>query len=403
MRPLDTHFFHHFMKFLWANTTQVVFGEGAVKEHISTFIKPGSRILCTYGGGSIEKNGAKSDVDESLSKLECEVRWEGGIPANPEYDRLVEIVAVVKEYKPDLILAVGGGSVLDGTKFIAIASHLQNGEDPWEMITKGRFPNTFVPFGSVMTIPATGSEWNQGFVISRRSLNAKVSGSRCQITYPTFSLLDPRYTLTLPVRQLKNGLFDSFCHMMEQYCTSEENMLFDNFWLSAIKEVFDIAPLVLSHPPKLETNERLMMCALFGLNKLFGLGKRQCWGIHIMGHQLTGQYNIDHAVTLALIMPKLYRKLFNKRKRLLAKLAEFVFDKRNGSEEEKAVFAIEKIEEFIHTLEMPQCLNNIVKISEKDLQELMEHLESVTGGFGFGFEGQISSQIAREIYEELLK
>ena len=390
------------MKFFWANTTQVAFGENVVKEYLPKYIKPKSRILITFGGGSIEKNGAKTDVQSVLEKLECIVQWEGGIPANPEFDRLVEIVSVVKHFKPDLILAVGGGSVLDGTKFIALASHLSDDINPWEMMTKAKFPSTFVPFGSIMTIPATGSEWNQGFVISRRSMNAKVSGSRCQISYPVFSLLDPKYTLTLPLRQLKNGLFDSFCHMMEQYLTSEEIPLFDNFWISSIKEVFEITPLILSNNINIQNNERLMMCALFGLNKLFGLGKRQCWAIHIIGHQLTGKYNLDHAITLALVMPRVYKKIINLRTPLLANLSEKIFNVQNNNLLEKAEIAIKKIEEFIELLEMPKYLKDCVNCNKNDIDELMNLLIMNVGNNSFGFDGQITLKIAKEIFEDLL-
>ncbi|EAX94240.1 alcohol dehydrogenase, iron-containing family protein [Trichomonas vaginalis G3] len=387
------------MKFLWRNTTQVAFGKEAVKEYIPKFVKPKSRIICTYGGGSIFKNGAHDDVQSALEALGCEVKWEGGIPANPEFDRCVEIVKVVKEFKPDLIIAVGGGSIVDGTKFISVASVIPDDADPWDMVINAKFPDHHIPFATVMTLPATGSEWNNGWVISRRSLNAKVSGSRCQITYPEFSILDPKYTMTLSVRQLRNGLFDSFCHMVEQYCTGEPCPMFDSFWLSSIKEVFDIADAIMSPNQTIEAHERLMMCALFGLNRLFGMVKGQCWAIHTMGHQLTGVYGIDHGATLSIIMPHMYRELFEQRKYHLAELARFIFNAK-GTDDECAKIALKEIDNFIEKIGIAKKVSDVCE-ANKSVDDLMTQLENFTHGNPFGFQGQVSSEMARRIYTQI--
>ena len=157
------------MKWIWQNTTQVGFGVNAVKDHLNKFVEPNSKVLCTFGGGSIDKNGCRADVNEALKALNCEVRWEGGIPPNPEYKRLMEIVQVVREFQPSIILAVGGGSIIDGTKFISCAAKLEPNQDAWETILiKHQAPEHPYRFGVILTIPATGSEWNSGFVISRR-------------------------------------------------------------------------------------------------------------------------------------------------------------------------------------------------------------------------------------------
>lgn len=232
------------MKWLWTNTTQVGFGVGAVREHLNKFVKPNTRVLCTFGGSSIDKNGARKDVNEALGDQNCEVKWEGGIPPNPEYDRLVEILQVIKEFKPDLLLAVGGGSVIDGTKFLANAAIVKEDVDLWDyLVVKKNLPGEPLPFGTVLTIPATGTEWNFFYSISRRSMNKKSSVTCHPSLHPIFSLLDPQYTMTLPVKQLQNGVFDAFTHCVDFVLAPiEPNMLYDNFFFSIMKTLITIGP-----------------------------------------------------------------------------------------------------------------------------------------------------------------
>jgi alcohol dehydrogenase YqhD (iron-dependent ADH family) len=276
--------------FLWVNSTKVAFGVGVVKQYLSKFVKPGSKVLCTFGGGSIDKNGARADTQAALDALGATVSWEGGILANPEYDRLLEIVAVVKATNPDLLLAVGGGSVLDGTKFISVAATLPEGTDPWNAIMlKQGFPTTKVDVASVLTLPATGSEWNSNFVVSRRSTGEKV-GSGAENTFPVFSLLDPAYTLTLPPRQVINGVFDGITHVLDQFLTGQENPLMDSYWLATLKEFVDIGPEVVKEGSSVELRGRLVVACSFALNFVFTLGKESCWAIHMIGHQLTALY-----------------------------------------------------------------------------------------------------------------
>ena len=183
-----------------------------VEEHLKDYIKPNSRVLVTFGGGSIDKNGARADVTKTLAELNRETRWEGGIPPKPEYDRLIEIVKVAKEFQPNLLLAVGGGSIVDCTKFNSLAMNLDESIDPWDIATNGVRPEKKTPLGCIMTIPATGSEWNPGAVVSRRSTHEKLA-------YPSLSLLDPLYTMTVPIRQYRNGRFDAMAHCIDQVLT----------------------------------------------------------------------------------------------------------------------------------------------------------------------------------------
>jgi alcohol dehydrogenase YqhD (iron-dependent ADH family) len=391
------------MKWLWVNKTQVAFGLGAVKEHLSRFVKPKSKVICTFGGGSIDKNGARKDTQEALDALQCTVRWEGGILANPEYDRLVEIVAVVKAEQPDLLLAVGGGSVLDGTKFISVAAKLPDGADPWQIVTPGVFPDSFVPVGSVLTLPATGSEWNSNFVISRRSINAKL-GSGNVTTYPVFSLLDPAYTATLPPRQLANGVYDAITHCIDQYLTGQENPLMDLYWMSTVKELVTIGPDVVKEGSSLELRERLIVAASFALNFIFTLGKEGCWAIHGIGHMLTAKYDIDHGASLAIVGPPLLASQLEARKSLLAKSAEFVFGVTTGTQEEKAQAFIAKLTEFITSIGQPHKVSDWpgAKISPGDVDEVTKWVWDSVGQKPFGWKGLITEELVKTILTQVI-
>lgn len=395
------------MKWLWNNTAQIGFGENAVKDHLSKFIKEKSKILCTFGGGSIEKNGAKSDVETVLKALKCTVRWEGGILPNPEYDRLMEIVEVVREFQPDLILSVGGGSVLDGTKFIGMAAKQPKGTDCWESIcVKFNALNESFPVGSVMTLPATGSEWNYSFVISRRSIGWKVGVSRYSSAYPIFSLLDPKYTMTLPVRQLRNGIFDAFCHCVDSFLTPYETPMFDNFWMSVCKELVDISLPLLQPNSSIDLHGRLIMAASFACNFIFGLGQPQCWAIHMIGHILTAQYGIDHGSSLAMVMPNFLETQFEARKVKYAKMAEFVFGVKSGSVEEKAHKLIENIRKWVKELGIPNKVSEWegAKIQKGDIDVVTKKIfkQSALGGSSFGVDSCATEPIVREVLKKVI-
>lgn len=391
------------MKWVWNNTTQVCFGSNVVSEQMKEFVKPHSKVVCTFGGGSIMKNGAKADVDKALGELECEVHWFGGIPANPEYDRLVEIANEVKRIKPDLILSVGGGSVLDGTKFIALAACYEDGKDPWRILSHGEYPDHAYPVGSVMTLPATGSEWNSNFVISRRSQKQKLAGG-AKMTFPLFSLLDPRYTMTLSVRQLRNGVYDSMCHCIDQFLTPQEVPLIDQYWMATMKELVEIGPQVCKDGSSYELHERLIMCATFALNLIFTLGKDTCWGIHMIGHQLTAKYGIDHGATLAICTPKFLEEQFEPRKHMLAKAAEYIFDVHEGTEEEKARAFISEMRKFIKDIGQYSHVSEVegVKVCDGDVEEVTRMVMESVGNKPFGYHGQVTEECVRNVLKAVI-
>ena len=386
---------------MWDNTVQVGFGVGCVKEHLKDFIQPKWRVLCTFGGGSIDKNGARKDVQEALDELQCEVKWEGGIPANPEYERLIEILKVARELKPDILLAVGGGSIIDGTKFIHAALGMPEDVDPWELTYQKPNPQTTVKLGTVLTIPATGSEWNCGAVISRRAIKEKRS-LKYQINYPWFSLLDPRYTMTLPTRQLRNGLFDAMCHCIDQVITPNVVPMMDNFFYSVMRELVDISEELLKPDSSLELHARLIQAASFALNYIFALGKQTCWGIHMIGHQLTAYYGIDHGATLAIVAPHLLKTFIKERTFTMARAAERVFDIREGNDDEKAKAFIEKISEWIVKIGQPTKVSEWsgAEIKPGDVEKVTKMVMDSMSNKPFGYHGCVTEQIVKAILEK---
>jgi alcohol dehydrogenase YqhD (iron-dependent ADH family) len=387
------------MKWMWINRTRIALGNGAVKEHLGRFVKPRSRVLCTFGGGSIERNTARTDVEGALEELECETLWEGRILSNPEYDRLMEIVAVIREFHPDILLAVGGGWVLDGTKFLSVAAVLPPEIDPWEHImVQHQFPDHKIDVGSILTLSATGSEWNCEFVVSRRSRHTRGTFGG-PLTYPVFSLLDPQYQMTLPVRQIRNGLYDGIIHCIDQCITGEQVPLFDNYWLATIKEFIDIGPAVIKSGSALELRERLMVACTFALNLLFTIGKEPCWGIHFISHLLTAKYDIDHAAALSIVAPVMLETQFESRKVMLAKAAEYVFGVKTGTVDEKAAAFIQRLREFGRQIDCPAVVGEWPRavIRPGDVDEVTDLVMMTTDGQSFGWHQQITKETVRDI------
>jgi alcohol dehydrogenase YqhD (iron-dependent ADH family) len=391
------------MKWFWCNTTKVAFGQGAVREYLPQFITPKSKILCTFGFGSIDKNGSRTDVQAALDSLSCEVRWEGGIPANPEYDRLVEIAAIVRTFQPDLILAVGGGSVLDGTKFIAVAAALDPSVDPWTILTKGESSGKAFPVASVITLPATGSEWNSAFVVSRRSLSQK-RGRGFSFTFPQFSLIDPVYTLTLPVQQLRNGVYDAITHCIDFSFAPVSFPLLENCYMGVVRELVAIGRDVIKEGSSLELHERLIVAASFALNGMFQLGKPGCIAIHMIGHQFTAKYGIDHGATLAICTKPCLESQFEIRKPWYAAAAELVFGIWQGTIEEKAQAFIDELQKFIVDIGLPTKVSDWpgAVVQPGDAEEILRWIFETQGANVIGYGGSFTEDIVRRILTQVV-
>lgn len=334
------------LNFEFKNPTKIIFGKDTIK-NLSKEIPVNAKILLLYGGGSIKKNGIYDEVMLALSSFQ--VIEFGGIPANPEYEVLVEALSIIKKEEITYLLAVGGGSVIDGTKFLSSAA-LYSGDNPWDILEKGIRTDIGMPFGTVLTLPATGSEMNSGAVISRRGTIQKL-GMGGPGLFPQFSILDPKVIQSIPKNQLANGVVDAFTHVLEQYMTYPTNAsLQDRFSESILQTLIEVAPIVIENPFYHEAASNFMWSCTMALNGLIQKGVPTDWAVHAIGHELTVFFGIDHARTLAIIAPSHYRFNFESKKAKLAQCAERVFGIKNGSTEEKAVVCITHFEKFFHSL-----------------------------------------------------
>ncbi len=300
--------------------TKIIFGKDTIKK-LRYEIPQGRKILITYGGGSIRKNGVLKQVKEALEGFEYSEF--GGIEPNPKFETLMKAVEIVKNEGYNFLLAVGGGSTLDGTKFIAAASRFEG--DPWDILAKDAPVNDALELADVITLPATGSEMNCGAVISRLSTKEKLSFLSPKV-YPKFSIIDPQTTFSLPEKQTVNGIVDTYTHVMEQYATYDVNTPLQDEWaLGIIKTLIEEAPKVLRNPNDYDARANIFWCATCGLNYWISLGAVQDWATHMIGHELTALYGLDHGETLAIILPSLWRVMKKDKMDKLAKMAIEVF------------------------------------------------------------------------------
>lgn len=329
--------------FNFYNPVRILFGKGKIAE-IGKHIPENARIMITYGGGSIKKNGVYDQVKAAL-KGKNVVEF-GGIEANPRYETLMKAVEKVKAEKVDFLLAVGGGSVLDGTKFIAAAVYYE-GESAWDILARMKPIHKAMPLAAVLTLAATGSEMNSGGVVTRAETQEKLAfGS--PLLYPQFSVLDPEITFSLPPRQVANGIVDAFVHVMEQYLTYPVNSpVQDRFAEGILLTLIEEGPKAIDNPePEYENRANLMWAATMALNGQLSLGVQTDWATHMIGHELTAYHGIDHAVTLAIVLPGVMRLLKEKRSKKLLQYAERVWNLTEGSDEDRIEKAIQHTEKF---------------------------------------------------------
>lgn len=331
------------------NPTRIVFGKENY-HRITELLKEQTSVktvLLAYGGGSIKSNGVYDSVIKALEGFK--VIEFAGIEANPEFTTLMKAVELVKSEKVDFILAVGGGSVIDGCKFISGASTYDG--DPWDVLLRkeGCVFTDAIPFGTVLTIPATGSEANSGAVISRSELDLKLTMGG-PLFFPVFSICDPSVMSTLPKRQIANGVIDAFMHTLEQYITlPTDNLLQERQAEAILSTLIETAPNVVSDPINYKWAANLMWCATHALNGNLRLGVPTDWCTHMIGHELTAYFGIDHARTLAIIAPRLYENQFENKIEKLAQYGERVW-KLTGKQVEIAKEAIVQTESFFQSL-----------------------------------------------------
>lgn len=335
------------------NPTHIVFGRDTIGR-LDDLVPADARVLLLYGGQSAEKTGTLAQVREALGARN--VQAFGGIEPNPSYETLMQAVALVREQRVDFLLAVGGGSVIDGTKFVAAAVGYAG--DAWDILeTRGAKIRHALPFGSVLTLPATGSEMNHSGVVTRRATQAKLPFRSAHV-FPQFSILDPTKTQTLPVRQLANGVVDAFVHVMEQYLTYPiDARVQDRFAEGLLQTLIEIGPLMLEESADYSTRANLMWTATLALNGLIGAGVPQDWSTHMIGHELTALHGIDHARTLAIVLPANLEVRREAKRAKLLQYAERVWQIRQGDEEQRIDAAIQQTRTFFESLGLPMRLS----------------------------------------------
>ena len=378
--------------FQYKNPTKILFGKGQI-ENISNEIPKDAKVLLLYGGGSIKKNGIYEQIKTALSTID--VIEFGGIPANPEYEVLLEALNIIKEEKVTFLLAVGGGSVIDGTKFLSAAS-LFEGATPWDILSKKIRTEKGMPFGTVLTLPATGSEMNSGAVITRAETKEKFAMGGPGL-FPQFSILDPEVIKSIPKHQIANGLADSFTHVLEQYMTySVDAKLQDRFAESILQTLIEIAPTMLEDEFDYKAASNFMWSCTMALNGLIQQGVPTDWAIHMMGHELTALYGIDHARTLAIITESHYKVNFEDKKEKLAQYAERVWKVTDGTLEEKALIGINKTTKFFKSLGIKTKLSDYTNEFEGTAEEISKRFTN-RGWLGIGEHQSLSPDKVEQI------
>lgn len=379
------------LNFSFQNTTQIHFGESQIKS-VSKQIPRDAKVLITYGGGSIKSNGVYDQVIEALK----EHTWFefSGIEPNPSYDTLMKAQDIIKENNIDFILAVGGGSVIDGSKFIAAAA-LFEGEDPWDIVSKKARIEKALPLACVLTLPATGSESNAGGVVTR---DGNKLPFHSPLIRPLFAVLDPAVTLSLSDRQISNGVIDAFIHTMEQYLTYSVNgKVQDRFAEGLLLTLIEEGPKALAAESTndLEVRGNIMWAATMALNGLIGAGVPQDWTSHMIGHELTGGYGIDHARTLSIVLPAVMKVCRGAKREKLLQYAERIWNITEGSYDVRINRAIELTEQFFERMGVPTRLSQ-VNLGEADIDRLIEKLTQ-HGFVKLGEHSAITQEVSRQI------
>ena len=384
------------LNFTFHNPTRIHFGEGQIKA-ISAEIPADARVLITYGGGSIKQNGV---YDQVKSALEKHTWFEfSGIEPNPSYDTLIKSLELIKTHEIDYLLAVGGGSVVDGTKFIAAAA-LFDGDDPWDIVAKQKPITQALPIGAVLTLPATGSETNSGAVVTRDGNKLPFGNA---LLRPQFAVLDPSVTLTLSDRQISNGVVDAFVHTMEQYLTYSVNAkVQDRIAEGLLLTLIEEGPKALKAESKdnLEIRGNIMWSATLALNGLIGAGVPQDWATHMIGHELTGGYGIDHARTLSIVLPAVMKIKRDAKREKLLQYAARVWQLNDGSEDARIDEAISLTEQFFRRMDVPTRLSD-VGIESTEINDIISKLKE-HGMVKLGENRDITPDVSHQILEAAL-
>jgi NADP-dependent alcohol dehydrogenase len=378
--------------FTYQNPTKIIFGRNEIAS-IREEIPKGAKILMTYGGGSIKKNGVYEQAMKALEGFD--VIEFGGIEANPRYETVMRAVKIAREAKVTFLLAIGGGSVIDATKFLAAALPFQG--EPWDILDKEKQAaiHEALPLGTILTLSATGTEMNGVSVITHAGKKIKCAFENL-LVYPQFSVLDPEVTFSVPRKQISNGVVDAFVHVIEQYLTFPANgHLQDRFAESILITLIEIGATTLNNPKDYNARASFMWCATLALNGLISCGVPGDWATHLIGHQLTVLHGLDHAETLAVILPALMQYKRDKKHEKLLQYAERVWNITSGSEDERIDQAIQKTRLFFESLNVKTHLSGY-GIKPSDIPALVQNLEK-EGSTALGEHNDIHPEDAKNI------
>ena len=377
--------------FTFHNPTRLIFGKGTIKQ-LASAIPTCHRIMVTFGGGSVKQNGVYNQVIKALEGRDFIEFW--GIEPNPTIETLRKAIALGEENKVDFLLAVGGGSVLDGTKLISAGLNYDG--DAWDLVLKGAFFQT-VPMGTVLTLPATGSEMNNGAVISRKETNEKYP---FYSNYPVFSILDPETTFTLPDHQIACGIADTFVHVMEQYMTTpDQSRLMDRWAEGILSSLVEIAPEIRENKNNYQRMADFMLAATMGLNGFIAMGVAQDWATHMIGHELTALHGLTHGATLAIVFPGTLRVMRRQKQDKIIQYGERIWAITSGTIDERIDLAIQKTESFFRSLGLATRLSE-VNIGSETIQEIERRF--IERHVAFGENQNIDAKTVRAILESAL-
>lgn len=377
--------------FVFQNPTKLIFGKGMISS-LSKEIPPDKKIMVTFGGGSVKKNGVYDAVKSALVNHNYIEFW--GIEPNPSIETLRKAIALGKENNVNFLLAVGGGSVIDGTKLISAGLCYEG--DAWELVKMGRYTKT-IPVATVLTLPATGSEMNSGAVISRSETKEKYA---FYSNFPVFSILDPTVTFTLSKRQIACGIADTFVHVMEQYMTTPgQSRVMDRWSEGVLQTLIEIAPEIEKRSDDYDLMADFMLSATMGLNGFLALGVTQDWCTHMIGHELTALHGLTHGATLAIVFPGTLRVLREQKKGKILQYGERIWNITSGSDDERIEKTIAKTEEFFASLGLSTRLHQ-ENIGEATIAEIERRFNErkVT----FGENANVTGSVARKILESVM-
>ncbi|MEG1672202.1 MAG: iron-containing alcohol dehydrogenase [Alistipes sp.] len=374
--------------FIFQNPTKLVFGKGMIAK-LTELIPVEKNIMITFGSGSVKHNGVYDEVVAALSGHNYIEFW--GIEPNPSIETLREAIALGKEHHVDFLLAVGGGSVIDGTKLIS-AGLLFEG-DAWELVKRGSEFHT-LPLGAVLTLPATGSEMNRGAVISRHETKEKFA---FYSNYPTFSILDPEKTFTLPDKQIAAGLADTFVHVMEQYLTTpNQSRVMDRWAEGLLLTLIEIAPKIRADKRNYDLMSDFMLSATMGLNGFITMGVKQDWATHMIGHELTALHGLTHGATLAIVFNGTMRTLRNQKQEKILQYGTRIWGITEGSVAERIDGTIAATEAFFRSLGLSTRLAE-EGIGEPTIAEIERRFNAL--GVAHGENKNVTGAVARQILE----